>query len=353
MSEIKNIGILTAGGDAPGMNAAIRAATRVAINSGLQVTGIYRGFRGLIDGRLKNFTVRDVSNIINHGGTVLYSDRCSEFKTEEGMAKAVQTCKENKIDGIICIGGDGTFRGAADLTNHGIPCVGIPGTIDNDITCTDYTIGFDTAMNTIVELVDRLRDTCESHARCNIVEVMGRNAGHIGLQTGIATGATAIGIPEIPFDEESMLQEMIESRKEGKRHFIIMVCEGLAGYGEHLLKIIPERTGIETRFTCLGHVVRGGSPSLRDRLLGAEMGAAAVERMLSGYSNIVICERDDSIIHMDFSFAMILDRYYKNTSLPGDLESLSMSQLTSVQDLAARKKRKMEKLYHIAYEISR
>ena len=353
MSQIRKIGLLTSGGDAPGMNAAIRAATRTALKRGGKVAGIYRGYRGLIEGDIKDFTARDVSNMINHGGTILYSDRCKEFATPEGMAKAVATCKEHEIDGIICIGGDGTWRGAADLTAHGVPCIGLPGTIDNDITCTDYTIGFDTAMNTILEMVDRLRDTCESHARCNVVEVMGRNAGHIALHTGIATGATAIAIPEIPFDEEQMLNDIIECRKDGKRHFIIMVSEGLPGYGEHLAKIIPEITGVETRFACLGHVVRGGAPTLRDRLLGAEMGHAAVEHMLSGNSNIVMCERDDTIVPMDIHLAMLIDRVYKGTVKPGELETLTGRDIDIMNMLLTRKRAKMQKLYAAAHEISK
>ena len=217
MKEIKKIGVLTSGGDAPGMNAAIRAIARTALNNGIEVVGIYRGYRGLLEGDLKDFKPRDVSNIINHGGTILYSDPCMEFATPEGLEKALKTCRDHQIDGIIAIGGDGTFRGATDLTLHGVPCIGLPGTIDNDITCTDYTIGFDTACNTIVEMVDRLRDTCESHARCNVVEVMGRNAGHIALHTGIATGASAIVIPEIPFDEELYYNELMKRVATSKR----------------------------------------------------------------------------------------------------------------------------------------
>ena len=353
MKEIKKIGVLTSGGDAPGMNAAIRAIARTALNNGIEVVGIYRGYRGLLEGDLKDFQPRDVSNIINHGGTILYSDRCMEFATPEGLEKALKTCRDHQIDGIIAIGGDGTFRGATDLTLHGVPCIGLPGTIDNDITCTDYTIGFDTACNTIVELVDRHRDTCESHARCNVVEVMGRNAGHIALHTGIATGASAIVIPEIPFDEEHLLQDMVESRRNGKRHFIIMVSEGLPGYGQHLAEVIPEKTGIETRFACLGHVVRGGSPTLRDRLLGAEMGAAAVELMLEGKSNLVMCERDDAVIPMDICLAQKIDRLYKKTAKENELDGLSREELETVYSLISRKEQKMKKLYNTARIISK
>ena len=199
MKDFKRIGILTSGGDAPGMNAAIRSVVRTAISRGVECMGIYRGYRGLIEGDIKLLDMRSVSNIINHGGTVLYSDRCPEFKTEEGMNEAIANCRRFGIDGIVAIGGDGTFRGATDLTEHGIPCVALPGTIDNDITSTDYSIGFDTAVNTTIEMVDRLRDTCESHARCNVVEVMGRDAGDIALETAIAVGASAVDIKEIQF----------------------------------------------------------------------------------------------------------------------------------------------------------
>ena len=210
MAKFRRIGVLTSGGDAPGMNAAVRAVTRTAIQCGVEVMGIYEGYKGLIYENMKLFSNRDVSNIINIGGTLLYSDRCLEFKTEEGMQKAIETCRKNQIDGIVAIGGDGTFRGATDLTARGIPTIGIPGTIDNDITSTDYSIGFDTAMNTVIEMVDRLRDTCESHARCNVVEVMGRNAGYIALETGIAVGASAIVTREIPFDEAKAIQKIKE-----------------------------------------------------------------------------------------------------------------------------------------------
>ena len=232
MKEFKRIGILTSGGDAPGMNAAIRSVVRTALARGVECMGIYRGYRGLIEGDIHPLDMRSVSNIINHGGTILYSDRCPEFKTEEGMREAIANCKRFGIDGIVTIGGDGTFRGATDMTEHGVPCVGLPGTIDNDITSTDFSIGFDTAVNTTIEMVDRLRDTCESHARCNVVEVMGRDAGDIALQTAIAVGASAVAIKEIPFDEDGMIEELKASREKGKRNFIIIVSEGLPGYGE-------------------------------------------------------------------------------------------------------------------------
>lgn len=353
MNNIKRIGVLTSGGDAPGMNSVIRAVVRSALNQGIEVVGIYRGYRGLIEGDIKPLTVRDVSNIINHGGTILYSDRCLEFKTPEGMAKGVQTCKEHGIDGIIAIGGDGTFRGAAALTANGVPCIGIPGTIDNDIVCTDYTIGFDTAMNTILAMVDRLRDTCESHARCNVVEVMGRNSGEIALHTGIASGASAIAIPEIPFDEERMIRHMVECRENGKRHFIIMVSEGLHGYAEYLSKLIPEKINIDTRFSCLGHVVRGGSPSLHDRLLASKMAVSAVKELVRGNSSIVMCARDDAIVAMDIQYAMTIDGFYKGTTTAEEIEALTGEQKEMLYALIERKKSRMIHLYETAYDISK
>ena len=217
MKTFRRIGVLTSGGDAPGMNAAVRAVCRTALTRGVEVMGIYRGYSGLIDGDIKPLNIRDVSNIINKGGTVLYSDRCPEFKTEEGMAKAIATCEKLCIDGVVAIGGDGTFRGATDLTAHGIPCVGIPATIDNDISSTDNSIGYDTAMNTVIELIDKLRDTCESHARCNVVEVMGRDCGQIALRAGIAAGAMAVAVPEVPFDEASVIERIKLAKKKAKR----------------------------------------------------------------------------------------------------------------------------------------
>lgn len=353
MKEFKRIGILTSGGDAPGMNAAIRSVVRTAISRGVECMGIYRGYRGLIEGDIKLLDMRSVSNIINHGGTVLYSDRCPEFKTEEGMREAIANCRRFGIDGIVAIGGDGTFRGATDLTEHGIPCVALPGTIDNDITSTDYSIGFDTAVNTTIEMVDRLRDTCESHARCNVVEVMGRDAGDIALETAIAVGASAVAIKEIPFDEAATLEDLRVSRENGKRNFIIVVSEGVPGYAEQLTKTIEEKTGIETRFARFAHVVRGGSPTLRDRMLGSRVGAYAVERLLEGMSNLVICERKGEIVSMDIGEALILDRMYKDKLKDGDLEKFSPETVAKMRDFCKQKFDAFKKLYDLAYEISR
>ena len=354
MKDFKRIGILTSGGDAPGMNAAIRAVVRTALARGVECMGIYRGYRGLIDGDIHRLDMRSVSNIINHGGTMLYSDRCPEFKTEEGMREAVANCRRFGIDGMVCIGGDGTFRGAIDLTAHGIPCVALPGTIDNDITSTDYSIGYDTAVNTTVEMVDRLRDTCESHARCNVVEVMGRDAGDIALQTAIATGATAVAIKELPFDENAMIESINFAREHGKRNFIIMVAEGAGeGYGEHLAKLVSEKAGIETRFARLAHVVRGGRPTQRDRVLASRIGSYAVEQLMEGKSNLVICERFNVITAMDITEALTLDRMYKDKLKEGDLDGFSAEKIAEMRDFCMKKREKLKKLYALAHEISR
>ena len=322
MKKFRRIGVLTSGGDAPGMNAAIRAVTRTAIANGVEVIGIRKGYSGLIKGDLRPLGLRDVSNIINRGGTFLYSDRCPEFQTEEGMAKAIETCLENQIDGIVAIGGDGTFRGATDLTNRGIPCVGIPGTIDNDVSSTDNTIGYDTAMNTVIDIIDKLRDTCESHARCNVVEVMGRGAGDIALNTAIASGATASVIPEFPHDDSAICEGIKEARALGKRNFIVVVSEGLGSeYAPALAEKIESTTGVETKFARLAHIVRGGNPTLKDRVLASEMGVFAVNELLKGNSNIVICERNGKIVSCDINYALMLDRLYKGKLKDGDLDA--------------------------------
>ena len=347
MKQFKKIGILTSGGDAPGMNAAIRAVTRTALAHNVEVFGIYRGYSGLIGGDIKPFSIRDVSNIVNRGGTILYSDRCPEFQTEEGMKRAVDTCHRFGIDGIVAIGGDGTFRGATDLTKHGIPCVGLPGTIDNDISSTDNTIGFDTAMNTVVEMVDRLRDTCESHARCNVVEVMGRGAGDIALQAGIATGATAVVVPEFALqNNDAIIQKIKNSKKLGKRNFIIIVSEGVGHtYGPTLTEQIERETGVEARFACLAHVVRGGSPTLRDRVLASTMGEFAVRELLQGRSDIVICERNNKIVSTNIRYALVLDRMYKNKLHDGDLDAFTKDEISEMQSFCAEKTLAMRALY--------
>ena len=353
MKTIKKIGILTSGGDAPGMNAAVRAATRLALSRGVEVVAIYRGYSGLIQNDVKPIGARDVSNIINKGGTVLFSDRCPEFKTEEGMSKALETCKQLGVDGIICIGGDGTFRGATDLTAHGIPCIGVPATIDNDIASTDNTIGFDTAMNTVIEIIDKLRDTCESHARCNVVEVMGRGAGDIALSTGIASGATAVVIPEFPFNDNELIERIQSARSLGKRNFIIMVSEGVGSeYGPALTEKIERETGVETRFARLAHVVRGGNPNLRDRVLASTMGAIAVEELLKGHSNLVICEIAGKVVTREIRYALVLDRMYKDKLKDGDLDQFSPEEIKKMQKEIRLKRAAMARLYGISRTIN-
>ena len=354
MKEFRRIGVLTSGGDAPGMNAAIRAVVRTALSHDVEVMGIYRGYSGLIDGDVRRLEFRDVSNIIDKGGTSLYSDRCPEFKTPEGMAKAVATCKELGIDGIVAIGGDGTFRGATDLTANGIPCIGIPATIDNDITSTDNTIGYDTAMNTVVELVDKLRDTCESHARCNVVEVMGRNAGDIAISTGIASGATAIVVPEFHYDDDAIIAQIKESKAMGKRNFIIMVSEGVGSeYGPAIAARIQKETEVETKFARLAHVVRGGSPTLKDRVLASTMGAIAVEELLKGHSNLVMCEKMGKIVPTDINYALILDRMYKNKLKDGDLDRFTEEDIANMKADIKNKQASLARLYGIAKTINR
>ena len=301
---MKTIGVLTSGGDAPGMNAAIRAVVRAGCENGFRVMGIRRGYNGLMYGDMYEMNLRSVSNIINRGGTILYSARSPEFKTEEGMQKAMDVCKEMQMEGIVVIGGDGSFRGARDLSLRGVPCVGIPGTIDNDIACCDYTIGYDTSMNTVMEMVDRLRDTSESHDRCSVVEVMGRRAGYIALNAGIACGATTILIPEVPFDfEKDVIERMQRTQKADKRHFIIIVAEGIGGVQE-MAERIEKETGVESRATILGHVQRGGSPTVRDRVVGSQMGYRAVELLKEGIGNRVVAMQKDQIVDFDIFEAL-------------------------------------------------
>ena len=353
MKNFRRIGVLTSGGDAPGMNAAVRAVVRAALANNVEVMGIYRGYSGLIDGDVKPLAIRDVSNIINKGGTVLYSDRCPEFKTEEGMSRAIETCKKLCIDGIVAIGGDGTFRGATDLTAHGIPCVGIPATIDNDISSTDNSIGYDTAMNTVIELVDKLRDTCESHARCNVVEVMGRGAGDIALNAAIASGATACVIPEFPYDTEQICDKINKARKIGKRNFIVIVSEGVGSeYAPMLASKIEAATGVETKFARFAHIVRGGSPNLRDRVMASSMGVFAVRELLAGNSNLVICNRNGDIESVDINFALKLDRMYKGKLKDGDLDEFTAEQVEKMKALVEERRREMAVLYDVANTIN-
>ena len=294
--KIRRIGILTSGGDAPGMNAAIRAAARNCIRNDITPVGIRRGYNGLIHADTFEMDARTVNNIISLGGTMLYTARCEEFKTPEGLAQAVRTCKYSGIDGIVAIGGDGTFRGASKLSEAGINTVGIPATIDNDIGCSHYTIGFDTAANTAIECIDKLSDTMQSHERVSVVEVMGRNAGHLAVYVGLAVGATAILVPEHPVNfEQDIIERIRQGRYNGKRHFLIIVAEGVGHCNEIADKVVKE-TGMETRVSIIGHIQRGGSPSGRDRVMASRMGHFAVEQLVAGKTNLVVCYRESHIV---------------------------------------------------------
>lgn len=303
----KTIGVLTSGGDAPGMNAAVRGVVRAAIKKGMRVIGIKRGYNGLINGDMIEMNMRSVSDIIHRGGTILYTARCLEFKEPEGVLKAKNNCIDAGIDGIVAIGGDGSFRGAADLSKEGIPCVGLPGTIDNDIASTDYTIGYDTAMNTAMEMVDKIRDTVQSHDRCNVVEVMGRHAGYIALNAGIACGATCILVPEIQVDLDKVIEKITIARKLGKQNFIILVAEGI-GKSEEIAKKIEQATGIESRTTILGHVQRGGNPTVRDRVLASQLAYRAVELLEQGVGNRVIGIQKDEVVDFDIQEALSMKK---------------------------------------------
>lgn len=352
-NKFRKIGVLTSGGDAPGMNAAVRAVTRTALARGVEVMGIYGGYRGLIHDDMIELKARNVSNIIWRGGTFLYSDRCLEFKTEEGMQKAIENCKKHGIDGIVAIGGDGTFRGATDLSIRGIPTIGIPGTIDNDITATENTIGFDTAMNTVLDMCDRLRDTCVSHARCNVVEVMGRGAGDIALNTAIALGAVAVAIPEMPFDADACIEKIRNLRADGKRSFLVIVSEGVENFAEGFAKRIQDETGVETKFARLAHVVRGGSPTLGDRMLATKMGVHAVDQLLAGKSNLVLCQQNSRIVTVDILYSQCLDRMYKGTLKEGMLDQFTEEQINQMKAEIEQKKKDIADLYTLAEETAR
>ena len=273
---IKKIAVLTSGGDAPGMNAAIRAVTRAALFKGVEVVGVYRGYVGLMSGDFVPMTMRSVSDIIQRGGTILYSARSHEFHTEEGMQKAIAQCRAHGIEGVVVLGGDGSFRGAQDLTRRGLPCVGLPCSIDNDISCCEHTIGYDTALNTAMEMIDKLRDTSMSHDRCSVVEVMGREAGYLALNVAVAVGAISVLVPEIQHDfQRDVIDRIRAAALTGKKHFIVLVAEGVGGVLE-MAPQIEKATGFETRATILGHVQRGCSPSVYDRVLASRMGHYAV-----------------------------------------------------------------------------
>ena len=304
MNKVKRIGVLTSGGDAPGMNAAVRAVARTALANGIECIGIRRGWQGLINSDFINLSKESVGHILARGGTILYTARSEDFLSERGRMRAVGTCKMLGLDGIVAIGGDGTFRGALELSRLGIPVVGIPATIDNDLGCTNYTIGFDTACNTAVECIDRLRDTMQSHERCSVVEVMGRNAGFLALYVGISVGATAVLVPEHEVDFQKDVVERIQSsRLAGNTHFMIVVAEG-AGSAVEFGKRIHEAIGIEPRVTVLGHIQRGGAPSARDRETATRMGYYAVTALAEGRANCIIATQEGGIVEIPIEEAL-------------------------------------------------
>lgn len=306
--EINTIGVLTSGGDAPGMNAAIRAVVRTAIANGKKVKGIFKGFQGLLNEEIKDMEKSSVSDIIQKGGTILYTARCLDFLTEEGQKRGADICKKHGIDGLVVIGGDGSFQGAQKLANLGINAIGIPGTIDLDIACTDYTIGFDTAVNTAMEAIDKVRDTSTSHERCSIIEVMGRRAGYIALWCGIANGAEDILLPErYDNDEQTLINNIIRNRKRGKKHHIIINAEGI-GHSASMAKRIEAATGVETRATILGHMQRGGSPTCKDRMYASIMGAYAVDLLCAGKSKRVVAYAHGEYTDFDINEALAMKK---------------------------------------------
>ena len=297
---IRRIGVLTSGGDAPGMNACVRSVVRTALYHGVEIYGIRRGWHGLITGDVVKLDKTSVSRIINKGGTILYTARSKEFMTEEGQRKAVSTCKFLGLDSIIAIGGDGTFRGAQALSKYGINVIGIPATIDNDIGCTKYCLGFDTASNTAIECIDKLRDTMQSHERCSVVEVMGRHAGYLAMYVGLAIGATAVLVPEHPTSPEELVEKIRQSRLNGFTHYMIVVAEGAAPATE-VARIIKEATDLDPRVTVLGHIQRGGAPNARDRVAATKMGYLAVELLMQGKTNRIVCTQGGGYTDIDMN----------------------------------------------------
>ncbi len=306
--SVKRIGVLTSGGDAPGMNACVRAVVRTAIYLGIECYGIRRGYNGLINGDIVKLDEKSVAHIINRGGTILYTARSTEFMTEEGQRKAVSTCKFLGLDGIIAIGGDGTFRGAQALSRHGIAVVGIPGTIDNDISCTNYCVGFDTAANTAVECIDKLRDTMQSHERCSVVEVMGRNAGYLAMYVGLAVGATAVLVPEEPIDfDRDVIEKIRQARFNGFTHYMIVVAEG-AGSAADIAARIKAEIDLDPRVTVLGHIQRGGSPTARDRVNATKMGYEAVQLLAQGQTNRIVCTQHGDVTDVDIEEGLAMHK---------------------------------------------
>ena len=307
--SIKRIGVLTSGGDAPGMNACVRSVVRTALYHGIECYGIRRGFNGLISGDIIKLDERSISHTINRGGTILYTARSKEFLTEEGQKKAVSTCRFLGLDSIVAIGGDGTFQGARALSKWGINVACIPATIDNDISCTNYSIGFDTAANTAIECIDKLRDTMQSHERCSVVEVMGRNAGYLAMYVGLAVGATAILVPESPIDfEKDVIEKIRAARFNGFTHYMIVVAEG-AGSASEIANKIKESIDLDPRVTVLGHIQRGGTPTGRDRVNATKMGYLAVQMLLQGKTNRIICTSNGSFTDVDIDEGLSMKKH--------------------------------------------
>ncbi len=305
---MKTIGVLTSGGDSPGMNAAVRAVVRTALENDMRVLGVNNGYEGLMVGDVREMNLRSVSNMIQRGGTILHTARSEEFKTERGQQRAAEMCRRLGIEGLVVIGGDGSFRGAQALSKQGINCIGVPATIDNDIACTDYTIGYDTAMNTVMEMVDKVRDTTQSHSRCSVIEVMGRSAGYIALYAGIAVGATTILIPEFEYDFElDVIDKMRKTISTGKRHFIVILAEG-CGNATEMAQQIQEKTGVEARATILGHVQRGGSPTVSDRVLASRMGNYAARILRDESKSCVVAVKEDRLVNFPIDEALAMTK---------------------------------------------
>jgi 6-phosphofructokinase 1 len=323
MGELKTIGVLTSGGDAPGMNATLRAVVRTGIYYGYKMLGIHKGYEGLLHGDIEEMSLRSVGDIIQRGGTILQTARSAEFATDEGMEKAMNIARVYEMDSLVVIGGDGSYRGARDLAARGMKVIGLPGTIDNDISCSEYTIGYDTAMNTVLDAIDKIRDTSYSHERCSVLEVMGRKAGWIAINCGIAGGAEAVVLPENPFDiDQDIIKPIIEGRNRGKKHYLVIVAEGVGGAVE-IAKYIEEKTDIVTRATILGHIQRGGSPTLMDRVMGSRMGAFAVETLRAGRNNRIIAVQGGRILDIDINEAL-------NMKKTMDMELVDLSRILAM-----------------------
>lgn len=308
MGDIKTIGVLTSGGDAPGMNAAVRAVVRAGIYYGFKVLGVRKGYEGLLVGDITEMSLRSVGDLIHRGGTVLQTARSAEFATEAGVKKAISIARVFGIDALVVIGGDGSFRGALDLSKNGLITMGIPGTIDNDIACTEYTIGFDTALNTVQDAIDKIRDTAYSHERCSVLEVMGRKAGYIALNVAISGGAEAVILPEKEFNiDRDIIKPIIEGRNRGKKHYLVIIAEGVGGAVE-IAKYIEEKTDIKTRATILGHIQRGGSPTVHDRVMASRMGAYAVKLLKQGSVNRIMAVQKGALVDYDINEALAMTK---------------------------------------------